>query len=167
MNAQAGRPQTAAAPSLSEAATCVLQVIAYASRIFEVSQERLVGRDRSSDAFQARAAAVSVARTLTGMSYSALGELFGNRDHSTIMYAESQLEVLKLRSPRFQRRLRRLQDLAEALAGQANLLSLAHDGVDQAFAELAIAFAKARRIDSGRTADLIAALVIAIPSTAD
>lgn len=164
MNAPLGRPGKPAAPTLSERHSTALQVIAYASRIFEVSHSQLIGRDRSADVFQARAAAIHVARRLTGLSYPALGEVFGDRDHTTVLYAESQIEVLKQRSPRFQRRLNRLMDIAEALACQAGVISMADDSPEQAFADLAIAFAKARRLDAGRAADLIAALVIAIPA---
>lgn len=163
MNALIGRPASSAAPSLSEKQTCVLQIVAYASRIFEVSHSQLIGRDRSSPAFHARAAAIHVARKVTGLSYPALGELFGDRDHTTIMYAESQIEVLKLRSPRFQRRLARLLDISEAIAGNAGILCLADDSTEQVFSDLAVAFAKARRLDANRASDLIAALIIAIP----
>lgn len=164
MNALIGRPPEPAAPSLSEKQTCGLQIIAYASRIFEVAHSQLVGRDRSTQAFHARAAAIHVTRRVTGLSYPALGELFGDRDHTTIMYAESQIEVLKLRSPRFQRRLGRLLDISEALAGNAGILCMADDSSEQIFSDLAVAFAKARRMDANRAADLIAALVVAIPS---
>lgn len=163
MNALIGRPASSTAPSLSEKQTCVLQIAAYASRIFEVSHSQLIGRDRSSPAFHARAAAIHVARKVTGLSYPALGELFGDRDHTTIMYAESQIEILKLRSPRFQRRLARLLDISEAIAGNAGILCLADDSIEQVFSDLAVAFAKARRLDANRASGLIAALIIAIP----
>lgn len=163
MNALIGRPNVSAAPSLTEKQACVLQIIAYASRIFEVSHSQLVGRDGSTPAFHARAAAIHVARRVTGLSFPALGELFGDRDHTTIMYAESQIEILKLRSPRFQRRLGRLLDISEAVAGNAGILALADDNAEQVFSDLAVAFAKARRMDANRAADLIAALVVAIP----
>lgn len=51
------------------------------------SREELIGARRHHDLVQARQVGMYLCRDILGLSYPALGRLFGNRDHSTALYA--------------------------------------------------------------------------------
>jgi len=51
----------------------------------EVSREELVGKDRSKNIATARNMAMYLIRQTLGLSNKAIGDIFGNRDHSTVV----------------------------------------------------------------------------------
>lgn len=57
------------------------------SEYFEVKIEDLTGKSRQKKINQARQIAIYLCRELTDLSFPRIGEHFGNRDHTTIMYA--------------------------------------------------------------------------------
>jgi chromosomal replication initiator protein len=62
------------------------KIIGEVSRTFNVSSEELRGKMRSSNISVARQVAMYVIREVTQMSTSSIGEEFGGRDHSTVVY---------------------------------------------------------------------------------
>src|SRR3546814_14496843 len=95
---------------------------------------------------------------LTGASYPALGEIFGRREHTTVMNAVGQVPVLRLRSPRFDRRFVKLQELAKAVADRPGILDDGYAGVD-AFNDLVLALLRARNLDASPTAVIAPAFI--------
>lgn len=70
----------------------VEKIIEEVARTFGVSGEDIRSAKRSANISNARQVAVYVVREITQMSMSSIGEEFGGRDHSTIVYAVQQVE---------------------------------------------------------------------------
>ena len=62
---------------------------------FEVERKDLTGSRRHHNVVRARQVAMFLCRELVGNSYPALGRLFGNRDHSTALYAVKKIKQLQ------------------------------------------------------------------------
>lgn len=75
----------------------VEKIIEEVSRTFGVSPEDIRSSKRSSSISSARQTAMYVVREITQLSMVAIGEEFGNRDHSTVVYAIQQIEKIKKR----------------------------------------------------------------------
>ena len=69
----------------------VERIISEVGRTFGVSSEDIRSPKRSSQISNARQIAMYVIREITQMSMAAIGEEFGGRDHSTVVYATSQV----------------------------------------------------------------------------
>ena len=72
------------------AATIIAQTAAY----FGVSIEDLTGPSRGRHLVQGRQIAMYLCRELTELSLPKIGAQFGNRDHTTVMYAERKINQL-------------------------------------------------------------------------
>lgn len=66
---------------------------------FEVERKDLTGSRRHHNVVRARQVAMFLCRELMGSSYPALGRLFGNRDHSTALYAIKKIKQLQSIEP--------------------------------------------------------------------
>ena len=62
----------------------------------QVKLADLKGHSRKQTIVQARAIAIYLNRKLLGSSFTKIGAMFGNRDHSTIMHAYRKIESLFL-----------------------------------------------------------------------
>lgn len=164
MTVEKGLPSAALLSAFPDGEAIALQVAVLAARIFELPHSRILGRDRSADAFEARSAAIAVAREITHLSYPALGQVFGGRDHSTVIRSVEMIEVLQMRSARFKRRLARLRLLSPALVNTAAHIIHAEEDGEDVFAELAIVFVKAQRLDPHRAATILATLAVPAPA---
>ena len=67
------------------------KIIKEVSKYFSVPINTLVGSRRSQYIAHARQVAMFLCRELTGDSLPAIGKVFGNRDHSTVIYAISRI----------------------------------------------------------------------------
>lgn len=63
------------------------RIVSEVSRTFGVTTEDIRGKARSGNISTARQVAMFVVREITQMSTSSIGEEFGGRDHSTVVYA--------------------------------------------------------------------------------
>jgi len=63
-------------------------------KYFNLSKTQLVGNKRSQDIVYPRQLAMYLARELTDMSLPKIGEEFGGRDHTTVMYANSKVNKM-------------------------------------------------------------------------
>ena len=72
----------------------VERIISEVARTYGVSPEDIRSQKRSSAISVARQVSMYIVREVTQMSMSAVGEEFGNRDHSTVVYAVHQVEKL-------------------------------------------------------------------------
>lgn len=70
----------------------VERIISEVGRTFNVSPADIKSNKRSANISYARQSAIYIIRTITQMSMSAIGEEFGGRDHSTVIYALAQVE---------------------------------------------------------------------------
>ena len=77
------------------------RIIGEVSRTFGVSGDDIRGKPRSGSISTARQVAMYVVREITQMSTSAIGEEFGGRDHSTVVYAIQKVEDDMKRKPHF------------------------------------------------------------------
>ena len=70
----------------------VERIITEVARTYGVSGDDIRSSKRSSTISTARQVAMFIVREVTQMSMAAIGEEFGNRDHSTVVYATRQVE---------------------------------------------------------------------------
>ena len=70
----------------------VEKIIEEVARTFGVTSDEIRSSKRSAAISNARQTAIYVAREITQMSLSSIGEEFGGRDHSTMVYAIQQME---------------------------------------------------------------------------
>jgi len=69
-------------------------IIAQTAAYFGLSIEELTGPSRGRHLVLARQIAMYLCRELTGLSLPKIGQQFGNRDHTTVMYAERKISQL-------------------------------------------------------------------------
>ena len=79
----------------------VERIITEVARTYGVSPEDIRSQKRSSAISTARQVSMHVVREVTQMSMSAIGEEFGNRDHSTVVYALRQVQKTMERDNHF------------------------------------------------------------------
>jgi chromosomal replication initiator protein len=65
-------------------------------RYFKLSPQQLLSPKKSQSISLARQIAMYLARTHTGLSFAKIGELFGGRDHSTVLKARSAIKTKML-----------------------------------------------------------------------
>lgn len=68
------------------------RIIGEVSRTFGVTGEAIRGKIRSGNISSARQVAMYIVRDITQMSTTSIGEEFGGRDHSTVVYAIQKVE---------------------------------------------------------------------------
>ncbi|MBI4385302.1 hypothetical protein HY573_00545 [Candidatus Parcubacteria bacterium] len=62
-------------------------ILGVTAAVFELQPEELTGKSRMRHAVLARQVAMYLIRTELKWSYSAIGTMFGNRDHTTVLHA--------------------------------------------------------------------------------
>ena len=68
------------------------KIIGEVSRTFSVTGEEIRGKMRAGNISSARQVAMYIVREITQMSTSSIGDEFGGRDHSTVVYAIQKVE---------------------------------------------------------------------------
>ena len=68
------------------------KIITEVARTFNVSEQDIKSNKRAENISRARQVAMYVIKDITQMSMAAIGDEFGGRDHSTVVYAISQTE---------------------------------------------------------------------------
>lgn len=79
----------------------VERIVGEVARTLNVTPEDIRSNKRSAPISQARQVAAYVVRSITGLPMKAIGEEFGTRDHSTIVYALQKVEARMAREPSF------------------------------------------------------------------
>ncbi len=75
-----------------------VDIISTTAEYFRLSVDDLYGSSRSQAIATARQIAMYLCRELTNLSLPKIGQLFGNRDHTTVMYANKKIaELMKER----------------------------------------------------------------------
>ena len=78
---------------------------------YHVSVQDIIGPKRSRIIAHARQVAIYLSQKMLGLTQSDLGKLFGNRDHSTIMYSISTVETQRKESWEFKDELDLIQQI--------------------------------------------------------
>lgn len=78
----------------SEVAVGPSDIITHTAGYFQLTEEDLYGSSRSQTVALARQIAMYLCREMTSLSLPKIGQLFGNRDHTTVMYANKKIEKL-------------------------------------------------------------------------
>ncbi|HEX2049009.1 MAG TPA: chromosomal replication initiator protein DnaA [Actinomycetota bacterium] len=81
-------------PDASEARVTADLVISVAADYFDVTPDEIRSPDRSRPLVTARQMAMYLCRELTDLSLPRIGERFGGRDHSTVIYAANKVRNL-------------------------------------------------------------------------
>jgi len=71
-----------------------VDIITATAEYFKLSVDDLYGSSRSQAVATARQIAMYLCRELTNLSLPKIGQLFGNRDHTTVMYANKKISEL-------------------------------------------------------------------------
>lgn len=69
-------------------------IISLTATFYQLSVEDLYGSSRSQTTALARQVAMYLCREMTNLSLPKIGQLFGNRDHTTVMYANKKISEL-------------------------------------------------------------------------
>ncbi|MFB3907718.1 MAG: chromosomal replication initiator protein DnaA [Candidatus Eisenbacteria bacterium] len=90
------------------------------AKYFEVTVESMRGKRRTSQVALARQTAMYLAKQRTGMTLVEIGKRFGNRDHSTVIYALTRVGDEMSKSQEFRDKIARIE---EELNGPLSSLS--------------------------------------------
>ena len=69
-------------------------IISITANFYQLAVEDLYGSSRSQSTALARQVAMYLCREMTSLSLPKIGQLFGNRDHTTVMYANKKISEL-------------------------------------------------------------------------
>lgn len=94
-------------------------VLSVVSRVFGISNERLLGRERTREVALPRQVAMYLLREEGGVSLPQIGELVGGRDHTTVIYACDKVNDLMDTDDRFRRQILQIR---EQLYGHAAVM---------------------------------------------
>ncbi|MEN6409632.1 MAG: chromosomal replication initiator protein DnaA [Anaerolineaceae bacterium] len=85
-------------------------VVHAVAQAFGVSDERMLGRDRSHDVALPRQVAMYLLREEANVSLPQIGEAMGGRDHTTVMYACEKVADMLERDDRFRRQFVQIRE---------------------------------------------------------
>jgi hypothetical protein len=99
----------------------VSHVLRVTEEIMKVSGQEILSRNRSKGIVNARFFAMWALRTVSGTSFSAIGEQFGGKDHTTVINAVSQVELKRSSDASDRSRTDRIVDESDLLGIRCNM----------------------------------------------
>ncbi len=92
------------------------KIISEVGHIYNVTPEEILGPRRSSQISSARQVAMYLINRITGLSYTAIGNEFSGRDHSTVVYAINKVKSIIKKDPNYKATI---EDLLKNIANNA------------------------------------------------
>lgn len=87
------------------------QIISTVAQIFKVPTDKMVSKDRSAMIALPRQLAMYIMREDTGLSLPQIGQEFGGRDHTTVMYACEKMNELMRRDDQIRKQATRVREM--------------------------------------------------------
>ena len=75
---------------------------------FGFAEDDIKGQKRTEKLALARQIAMFLIRNMLNLSLTEIGDFFGGKDHSTVIYAIDKIEQLKSRDPDFNQKMERI-----------------------------------------------------------
>ena len=86
------------------------QVVSAVATAFGITNERLIGRDRTREIALPRQVAMYLLREVANISLPQIGQALGGRDHTTVMYACDKVADLLERDDHFRRQVMQIRE---------------------------------------------------------
>ncbi len=94
----------------SESNLTMADILRVTAKHFSLDAEDLRSKGRRQELVVARQAAMYLIREMTSHSYPEIGQFFGGRDHSTVMYAVQKMAEQVAHDDDLTRRIRQIQE---------------------------------------------------------
>jgi chromosomal replication initiator protein len=92
------------------------QVVSAVSKVFGITSDQLLGRNRCRDIALPRQVAMYLLREIGNVSLLQIGDALGGRDHSTVIYACDKIADLIERDDRLRRQVLKVREQIYGIA---------------------------------------------------
>jgi hypothetical protein len=97
------------------------QIIRVTEENTKITAEEILSRNRSRPIVDARFSAMWALRTVSGTSFSVIGEHFGGKDHTTVINAVNQIDLKRLSDNGLKRSTDQIADAADLIGIRSNM----------------------------------------------